>query len=177
MTAKEIVGLLAARYADTPWLFVPEMTLTYKTEESRQERRVDAYALHLWPSQLEAISFEIKVDRHDWLRELESPEKRAGALRWSHRFYIVAPEGIVRAAELPPECGLMVAAPGSLDEVRRAPKRKPDEPSWYFMQAVIRSIAWERKAHHDAAFWEGYAHVVGERGENAGEVLANADPP
>jgi hypothetical protein len=66
---------------------------------------------------------EIKVTRADLLGDLKNESKRRAYQSYSQSFYYVIAAGIAEPAEIPPDCGLMVAAPDRLMLVRPAPQR------------------------------------------------------
>lgn len=72
------------------------------------EKYIDMMAFDCWPSSgFLRVAFEIKTSRSDFLEELKKPEKRWLAMMYSHQFYYVAPKGVIKYDELPPECGWM----------------------------------------------------------------------
>ena len=58
---------------------------------------------------LQPVVHEIKVRRADLLADLRRPAKRAAYLQMAGALYYVLAEGIAEAAEIPPECGVLVA--------------------------------------------------------------------
>lgn len=72
------------------------------------EKYIDMMAFDCWPSSgYLRVAFKIKTSRSDFLNELKRPEKRWLAMMYSHKFYFVAPEGVVKLMELPGGCGLI----------------------------------------------------------------------
>lgn len=132
-TAEEILGLLNNRHKDRQWVFFPEMIFSTraKTDKENADSRVDAWAMNLWPSRKFCrVSYEIKISRHDLLRELRKPDKRDPGLRISNQFYYVIPDGCCEVDEIPKECGLIVCKKrpgkdyGVLFTAKKAPFRK-----------------------------------------------------
>jgi hypothetical protein len=73
---------------------------------------------------LQPVVHEIKVRRSDLLADLRRPAKRAAYLDMAGAVYYVLAEGIGRADEVPPECGVMeMRSSGLLDTLRPAPMR------------------------------------------------------
>ncbi len=72
---------------------------------------------------VEPIVHEVKVSRADLLADLRRAAKREAYLGVAGECWYVIREGIARADEIPPTCGVLVATPGGLDVVRPAPKR------------------------------------------------------
>lgn len=111
------------------------------------QRRIDAWALHPHPSRSNCrTSYEIKVSRGDFLKELKDPRKRKAGLLFSNEFYFAAPKGIIRVGEVPPEAGLIEI----VDNVRgsevynwnvvvAAPWRDTPPPSWRFVASLLRN--------------------------------------
>lgn len=76
------------------------------------------------------IVHEIKVLRADLLADLRRPDKRAAYLALASQCWYVLKAGIADPAEIPPECGVMVAhevrspgCGGRLEVLRPAPQR------------------------------------------------------
>ncbi len=72
---------------------------------------------------VEPIVHEVKVQRSDLLSDLRRPDKRAAYADLGGECWYVIREGIARADEIPPECGVLVASGDGLDVARRAPRR------------------------------------------------------
>lgn len=114
----------------------------HKARRTSIEQRIDAFAMSCFPSDsFRKIAFEIKVSRADFLREIADPIKRAGALELSNMFYFVTPPALVKASELPEECGLIELRGDLLRIIKRAPDRKCAEPSWSFIASFIRNCS------------------------------------
>ena len=123
------------------WVVFPELRLGagYGPDV---EQRLDVWAMNVWPSAREMVAVEIKVSRSDWKRELRKPTKRKLALFYSNRFYFAAPTGLIAAAELPAECGLLeIADDGAVSIAVQAPWRDCHPPSWHFLGAIARRAA------------------------------------
>jgi hypothetical protein len=69
------------------------------------------------------VVHEIKVRRADLLADLRRPTKRAAYLDMAGAVYYVLAEGIGRADEVPPECGVMELQGSTLTTLRPAPMR------------------------------------------------------
>ena len=89
-------------------------------------RRFDALAIMGWGSRgFEAVGFEIKVSRGDWLKELKDPSKADPLVSLCTRWWVCAPPGVVQAAELPESWGLLVFHSGQTRAAKQAPKLSP----------------------------------------------------
>lgn len=110
LTEHIVATLLRDRFATKgrgvdQWVF---MTQVRNAAGFGATRTFDAVAMNLWPSKgLTIETFEIKVSRSDWQRELKDPAKSDDACKVSDRFWIVAPTGCVHDGELPPTWGLI----------------------------------------------------------------------
>lgn len=149
-TTEEVTRLVVDRHGGGGWLVWTEL----KTATGMlAHRSIDVFALHQWPSHGHMReAYEVKVSRGDWLRELKDPTKRREALLWSNHFWFVTTPGLIKPAELPPECGLMEARaepPQSgwrregqrlyLHTVVHAPWRDTPPPSWGLLVSMVRS--------------------------------------
>lgn len=102
-----IIGVLKAMHPPSEWIFAPEVPLStgassavYNTSSVLADRRIDAFALNLWPSKhYQRVAFEIKVSRSDFLGELHHPEKRTQALFLSNVFWFALAPGIYNPKE------------------------------------------------------------------------------
>jgi hypothetical protein len=122
------------------------------------EQRIDAYAMHTWPSaQYRRIAYEVKVTRSDLRRELEQPGKQDAALAVSNLLYLVLDHDI-RYDDLPvpitwgimqlrypqPTLGDASAAVddtrAKLVTVRKAQRRDTDHPGFGFMLSLARNL-------------------------------------
>lgn len=134
-------------YSDRSWIVLPQVR---DATGAGVGRTADGLAMNAWPSRgLEVHGFEIKVHRHDWLRELKQPEKAESIFRYCDRWWIVVPEQfedqaaeIVKLEELPPTWGLLKVAEGgkSIRTARQAPKLKPRPLDRVFVAAVLRAV-------------------------------------
>ena len=111
---------------------------------SRQSRWADAVAMGLWPSRgLLVEGIEIKVHRHDWLRELKNPAKADEIARYCDLWWIVCTEGVVSIDELPPGWGAKVLnAKGKLQVVQKPVRNENVKPlDRSFVAAMLRRQA------------------------------------
>mgnify|MGYP001568291844 CR=1 FL=1 len=97
------------------WVFVEEVRVTrgwmrFEINGTRfsPEQEIDAWAIHLWPSQKhKTVAYEVKTSRADFLRELAKPEKRRVAHALANQVYFAVPEYMVKRAEIPSDMGLI----------------------------------------------------------------------
>ncbi|MDB5606683.1 MAG: hypothetical protein JWP25_3583 [Bradyrhizobium sp.] len=109
----------------------------------RANRSVDAVVMGLWPSLgMELWGMEIKTARGDWQRELANPSKASEVFNHFDRWFLVAPEGVAKADEVPTPWGWYIPKDGRLLKVRDAaknPERKPVDN--HFLAALMRRVA------------------------------------
>lgn len=149
---KAIIKALRRRHPEKEWAFFEELragtgwgNTRWGAEDkvpSNPEQRFDAWAINLYPSKnFLRIAYEIKVSRSDFLREMKHPEKRTQALQLSNQFYFVAPIGLIKPGELPPEAGLIEVKDEWESRLKvRAPLRPDAGPTWQFFAAVARRM-------------------------------------
>ena len=105
---------------------------------------------------LEPVVHEIKVRRADLLGDLKREAKRAAYRQISSECWYVLREGIARADEIPPECGVIFAGDMTLDVARPAPRRamRLPFPTW---MALARATPIEGWRAEEAQGWLGAA--------------------
>lgn len=104
IVATDVVDALRRRHNHEEWAFFTEIA----PHTGWAGRWIDALAMNLWHSnKYFRISYEVKVSRSDFLRELKHPGKRQWALKLSNEFYFAAPKGMIKPEELPEEAGLI----------------------------------------------------------------------
>jgi len=125
-------------------------------------RHADAIVFGIWPSVgLRRSAFEIKVDRSDFLHEVQHPDKSQWAKDCCHEFwFLTPPDGVIKDVnELPENCGWMKPRGSGLTIVRAASvKEKPDLDDAYlasFIRAAVQQIQGRKteiiqKAIHDS---------------------------
>jgi hypothetical protein len=137
-TAADVVRCLNAHYQERGWLAFAELRVGTGYGKDA-ETRLDYWAMEPLPSKrFRRVAFEIKVGRSDFLAELRQPLKRRRALLLSNEFYFITPPGLVKASELPPECGLAEVRGEWVHFLHAAPWRDTVPPTWQFLAAVIR---------------------------------------
>ena len=143
ITANEVVNLLAARHAND--IFVPECK-GGPTWGGTHER-MDAWTMNRSWTSLKFTGYEIKVSRADWLQD----NKWHSYLEFCNSFYIVAPDGVIKEEELPPEVGwLRVAKNGKrLITKKKAPHRQVEIPESLFVYILMSrvQVTRERQEH------------------------------
>ncbi len=143
MIEAEIITRLRKRYDAPVWAFIPQVR--NQTGFGRRVRTIDAIAMSLYPSRgLELMAFEIKTTRQDWVRELKDPEKADEIAKYCDRWWIVAPEGVVEAGELPPTWGLLIVHGTKIRIKMDAPKLNPPPISREFLAAICRRVTEEK---------------------------------
>lgn len=146
MTSAEVVAAIRThrhrnRAREAEWIFLTE--LRTGTGYGRDARcYIDAWAMHCWPSREHLrISYEVKVSRTDFIREIRKPSKRIMAMRYSNEFYFAAPEGLLKASEMPDDCGLVEIAPDGVGVALRARYRAGAAPTWGLLASACRNAS------------------------------------
>ncbi|MCC6426256.1 MAG: MmcB family DNA repair protein [Phycisphaerales bacterium] len=103
-------------------------------------RVADALMMSLWRSRgLALTGFEIKVSRHDWLRELKDPSKADPICKFCDHWYIaVGDHDVAKVEELPETWGLIVCDGKKVKIVKKAPKLSPVPISRAFLASILR---------------------------------------
>lgn len=151
MTARDVLTALRRHHArmQTPWVVL------------REAFGIDALAISQSGSRdpkYRRVSYEIKVSRSDYRRELARwPQKAAVALRLGHQFYFAIPAGMLTPGERTrrpqPHPGLWVPEPAGLIEVNA------DRVCEIRMRAAVTDApAWTDR---EAAYLVSYAHRPG----------------
>lgn len=113
------------------------------------ERAIDVWAIEPNASKgCTAVSYEVKVSRSDFAKDMKDPLKQRGARLFSDQFFFVTPPGLMSAVEIPDWAGLL--EPHSTAEWPRwpylnvivpAPIRSKDAPSWPLVVSMLRREA------------------------------------
>jgi len=110
--------LLASRYEPPEWAFLLEFSGGVGSWHTG--RRADAVAFNCWPSTgNHRLAFEIKRTRADFMREIDTPDKRKWLEKHFHQCYFVVVPGIVKPDEIPEGWGLLVATQDGGKLIRR----------------------------------------------------------
>lgn len=118
---------------------------------------LDAVGIHPSWTMPQITGYEVKVSRSDWLRD----QKWVDYLQYCHRFYLVAPSGVIQEVEIPDGVGYMIYAPKSsgLKVQRKATFRDIGEPDWLMLWYIILSkLEPDRWPFHSSAaeYWRTY---------------------
>lgn len=165
MTADQVIDALirrfhtAAGHARHEWIVCREFRMGSGFTTS--ERRIDLWAINVQPSKGNpAVAYEVKVSRSDFLRDIKDPHKHQHARLFSDRFYFAAPEGLIRATEVPDWAGLIEIGEPKYDErpyvsghhhmgenfwrkisvTREAPLLTKHAPSWPVVVSLLRRV-------------------------------------
>lgn len=149
MIAEDIINALRSRHSAEE-IFVTELR-GGSGGRSTDNSYIDAWAMHPYPSKQNCrVAYEVKVSRGDFLRDIKQPHKHRAALVHSNEFYFAAPEGMLRAEEMPLFAGLLEVK--TMEHGPRkgepyigypslqAPWRDTNPPSWRFVASLCRSV-------------------------------------
>jgi len=139
MNTREVLKLIRKKYAGAEYALFEEVR---NAAGHSANRSADVMVMNLWPSRgLELTGMEIKVSRHDWLKELKSPAKAESFIKYCDRWYLViGDESILVKGELPPTWGLVLAKGSRLTTLVEAPKLDPVPLSKGIMASMFRRI-------------------------------------
>jgi hypothetical protein len=137
-TTGDVRFALRKRFAAPAWALLEEVRNA--TGYVRKARMADAIAMSLWPSRgLEVHGVEIKVERSDWIRERDNPEKAEEIAKYCDRWWVaVSDADIVHEGELPPAWGLLVLRGKALVAVREAPLKEAAPLDRAFVASMLR---------------------------------------
>lgn len=174
-SSDEIFVRLRERYClANGWITMGEVS------PPRCPRRFDALSIMGWMSRgFEALGFEIKVSRADWLRELKDVAKAEPLVRLCTRWWICAPPGVVEEAELPEAWGLLVFHASRIVAARQAPRLSPEPWSPEMWRCMLLRLAGreatpaEVSRAREAAYKDGYD--AGQREGKRGATRALED--
>ncbi len=99
ITTGDVMERLAAQYARDEYVVLFDIGDAVGT---KYRRRADAIVIGCWQSTGRHIEgFEIKVSRGDWLREVKAVEKADPFLNLVDKWWLVCPDGVAKAEEVP----------------------------------------------------------------------------
>ena len=110
-------------------------------------RRADAFFIQPRPPYF-SITYEVKVDRWDFRRDMAEFGKHRKARQFSNFFYYAAPKGLIDPADIPEWAGLVEFDLGILaDEytqgmcvVKQAPLRDREDPDWGLVAGIAKRM-------------------------------------
>ena len=128
-----------------------------------------------------ATSYEMKLTRSDFLKDVKQPLKQRGARLFSDQFFFVTPPDLLKPEEIPDWAGLLEPYADSFfsnwatwSVVVPAPIRSKDAPSWPWWSAccaVKRSSFMRKKyANSVSAMDHAVLRVRGQVGASASAV-------
>jgi hypothetical protein len=136
---RKILELLRIRHQASEWATFVE--LRSKTGVG-DIRFLDFFAMSLWKSKgFQRISYEIKVSRADFAREINQPQKRAFAESVSTECYFAMPSGLARVDEIPEGWGLIELTTGGLRRKKQAMQREPADLPYSFVTSLARRLS------------------------------------
>lgn len=146
ITASDIRRMLRAKYYSNTDTYNQTVILEEVANGTgwTQDRWIDVAVFEMWHSKgLSRSAFEIKVSRHDFLQELDHPEKHQWCRDSFHFFWFVAPKDIIQIEELPAGVGWMYPRGEKLCVARHA--KRNDDPK---LDDVLLA-AFMRAAHKE----------------------------
>lgn len=146
IAADDVRRGLERRYRDK-WTVLHEVAHHVGYEAGHQRRYIDTVAVGMTRESGYGTIYchEIKVSRSDWLSEMRQPEKHRAFLDRCHRFYFVAPKGVILAHEVLPDCGLLIWYPSQIRIVRDAHLMRPVVPPRFWTAILSRTLNPKRE--------------------------------
>jgi len=140
---EQVIEALKKRFCEPDWMFINPFYLS--DGGWGKGRYADGFAFRIRAGDgknnyLDRWAFEVKVDRSDFKKELENPDKRGPAMDICHYFAFVAPQGLILPSEVPDRCGLLeVVKNGSVRTKVRPQKLSPEkEVGWDLVAQIAR---------------------------------------
>jgi hypothetical protein len=132
---------------------------------ARTQRWADVLILSIWPSRgLNLSGFEIKVFRSDWKKELAEPAKSEAVQKFCDNWFVVAPQGLIEASEMPECWGLLeVTEKRKLVTAKPGPTLQACPMTKDFLAALLR-----RQAESFEAVVESRCREARQAGEETG---------
>ena len=124
-------------------------------------RYADAVIMSLWPSRgLELHGVEIKVNRHDWLKEAQDPTKAEEIAKFCDRWWVHTSPNIVRdVSELPPMWGLREYDGKQWKTIKQAERTEAQSITRGFLASLLRRADGPMRAAIEEARNEAYKRV------------------
>lgn len=145
---RDIEELLETKYSPPRHAF---MTQVPNGTGDRKSRTADAIAVGCWSGGdgISISGFEIKVSRSDWLSEIQKPQKAEAFTRYCHRWYVVAPKGVVKTDEMPASWGLMHPTKAGLRIASAADLTEPEPIPTSMLAAMLRRAMYCNRSAAD----------------------------
>lgn len=165
----DVKAAIRAKHQPPDWLVAFEVQVVGR---GTRLQFADAVAIDLRQSAGHAVhGFEVKVSRADWLREVADPGKAKAARSHCDHWWIVAgADDIVKADELPPGVGLLVADPAGLRLV--VPAGIGDAWRQGFHRAFLAAVLRRSDPMEPRAYWEGQVRQAERKGYAKGRSEA-----
>jgi len=144
--AERVEIALENRFSGQGWAFFKQFRPM--TGWSAVYSCIDAVAVGLWLKNYKILAFEIKVERSDFLRDVEIfNKKHKYALEISHEFYYVCPWNLIDRSEIPEIAGLMyVDKSFTIKKKKPAVLREMESIEFQFFQAFAKEFG--NTIHH-----------------------------
>lgn len=121
-TADDVVTALHKRFSPPEFQGFEEAP-TFPLDHTKSRRLIDFVGVGMWHSDGHPIhAVEVKVDRTDWMDELENPGKHAWWEDNADYFWIAAAPGVVKKREVPDDWGYLKLHGDVLHRKVAAPK-------------------------------------------------------
>lgn len=131
------------------WAALPEFQL----HPGGGDRRIDLFLIRAWSGRVGHVrhAVEVKVNRADLIAELANPDKSAPFRAIAHRFWLAAPQGLIRDGDpIPPEWGIYETTPGMCRVKRQATTER--EPAPFPYAAAVEAFRRASRAEERIRF-------------------------
>lgn len=115
ITAEDVTAALERKYRDDNYLKFQEF------DEYETGRRVDLLAISLVRSRPGIHGIEVKVNRSDWIREMNTAQK-ADAFYFCDYYYLASPPDVWQHGEVPQAWGILEYKNGKIKTIREPTK-------------------------------------------------------
>lgn len=138
--AERVETALENRFSGAGWAFFKQFRPM--TSFAATYSCIDAVAVGLWMKNYKILAFEIKVERSDFLKDVEIfNKKHRYALEISHEFYYVCPWNLIDRSEIPEVAGLMyVDKSFTIKKKKPAILREMESIQFHFFQAFAKEF-------------------------------------
>lgn len=146
---KEILDRLIIFCAGAGFICIPEMQFGAGYSNPNSGRRADLFVIEANKNPF-CYTYEIKVSRQDFKKDIEDNHKQDLARLFSHFVYYVAPKGLLKTEEIPLWAGLIEVDLSESIKVmpcgvstgikysKHAPQLQPVNPTWNIVASAIR---------------------------------------
>lgn len=174
---KEVLKHLVIYCSSKDLICIPEMRYSTGYSNSNSGRRADLFTIEATKNPM-CCTYEIKVSRQDFKKDIEDNHKQDLARLFSHFVYYVVPKGLLKTEEIPLWAGLIEVDLSESIKVmpwgvstgiaipKTAPQLQPVNPTWGLVASAIRKGGF---------FYRGWGKYFHEYAKEIKEALGIKD--